>query len=94
MDKLSIVPMGLVGLLTITCLRKSRTWFCVIAGFFALNALLRFAAWLWISSSQGSTDALAPVFRFVIRTEPDSHFLLLFFFAALLLREFKAKKES
>ncbi len=93
MDKLSIVPMGLVALLTITCLRKSRTWFFVITGFFALNALLRFAAWLWISS-QGSTDALAPVFRFVIRTEPDSHFLLLFFFAALLLREIKAKKES
>lgn len=93
MDKLSIVPMGLVALLTITCLRKSRTWFCVITGFFALNSLLRFAAWLWISS-QESPDALAPVFRFVIRTEPDSHFLLLFFFAALLLRESKAKKQS
>lgn len=92
MELQRIFPMVLAATLT-TFLRKSRTWFCVITGFFALNSLLRFAAWLWISS-QESPDALAPVFRFVIRTEPDSHFLLLFFFAALLLREIKAKKQS
>lgn len=89
MELQRIFPMVLAATLT-TFLRKSRTWFFVITGFFALNSLLRFAAWLWISSSQGST---APLFRFVIRTEPDSHFLLLFFFAALLLRESKAKKQ-
>lgn len=92
MELQRIFPMVLAATLT-TFLRKSRTWFFVITGFFALNSLLRFAAWLWISSSQGSADALAPVFRFVIRTEPDSHFLLLFFFAALLLRESKVKKQ-
>lgn len=92
MELQRIFPMVLAATLT-TFLRKSRTWFFVITGFFALNSLLRFAAWLWISS-QESPDALAPVFRFVIRTEPDSHFLLLFFFAALLLREIKAKKQS
>lgn len=92
MELQRIFPMVLAATLT-TFLRKSRTWFFVITGFFALNSLLRFAAWLWISSSQESTDALAPLFRFVIRTEPDSHFLLLFFFAALLLREIKAKKQ-
>ena len=91
MELQRIFPMVLAATLT-TFLRKSRTWFFVITGFFALNSLLRFAAWLWISS-QESPDALAPVFRFVIRTEPDSHFLLLFFFAALLLREIKAKKQ-
>lgn len=91
MELQRIFPMVLAATLT-TFLRKSRTWFFVITGLFALNSLLRFAAWLWISS-QESPDALAPVFRFVIRTEPDSHFLLLFFFAALLLRESKAKKQ-
>lgn len=91
MELQRIFPMVLAATLT-TFLRKSRTWFFVITGLFALNSLLRFAAWLWISS-QESPDALAPVFRFVIRTEPDSHFLLLFFFAALLLRESKVKKQ-
>ena len=91
MELQRIFPMVLAATLT-TFLRKSRTWFFVITGLFALNSLLRFATWLWISS-QESPDALAPVFRFVIRTEPDSHFLLLFFFAALLLRESKVKKQ-
>ena len=45
MELQRIFPMVLAATLT-TFLRKSRTWFFVITGFFALNSLLRFAAWL------------------------------------------------